>query len=108
MQIALAITILLLPSMVNAQQQQEASLHPQREAADTITTTVGKAFFCMGCFWGVEASFARVDGVLKTRVGYSGGNTPPLYGVNYHNMADHMEAVEVQFDPSKCSFYQLL
>jgi peptide methionine sulfoxide reductase MsrA len=45
-----------------------------------------KAYFGMQCFWGVESSFAKLDGVLKTRVGYAGGT---MQNPNYSHIGDH-------------------
>jgi peptide-methionine (S)-S-oxide reductase len=64
-----------------------------------------RAVFAAGCFWGVEASFRALDGVLDTRVGYTGGTTPHP---TYETIGDHAEAVEVIFDPRQISYEQLL
>ncbi len=63
------------------------------------------AVFGMGCFWGPQAYFDQVDGVLSTRVGYAGGATEHP---TYHDMGDHTEVVEVTFDPAKVSYGDLL
>ncbi len=68
-----------------------------------------KATFAMGCFWGVEATFAAVQGVLATRVGYSGGKTTaPTYHDVCGGDTDHAEAVEVEYDPAVVAYDQLL
>src|SRR4029077_17398728 len=62
-----------------------------------------------GCFWGVEAAYRDIEGVLKTRVGYTGGQTRrPLAGQGCPHGTGPAEAVEVWFDPSKVSYDQLL
>jgi peptide-methionine (S)-S-oxide reductase len=67
------------------------------------------ATFGAGCFWGVEAAFQRVPGVIDTAVGYSGGETlNPTYQDVCTDETGHAEVVQVKFDPSKVSFEQLL
>jgi len=67
------------------------------------------ATFGAGCFWGVEAAFQRVPGVIDTAVGYSGGHTGnPTYQDVCTDETGHAEVVQVTFDPAKVSFEQLL
>ena len=67
------------------------------------------AIFGAGCFWGVEAAFRRVDGVVETAVGYAGGQTakPGYYDV-CSGQTGHAEVVRVVFDPERVSYEQLL
>ena len=67
------------------------------------------AIFAQGCFWGVEERFRRVEGVVATAVGYSGGRTPdPTYENVSARRTGHAEAVLVEFDPQRVSYAQLL
>lgn len=67
------------------------------------------ALFGMGCFWGAEADFCGLDGVVTTRVGYAGGRTEePSYEQVSTGRTGHAEVVQVEYDPSKISYEQLL
>jgi peptide-methionine (S)-S-oxide reductase len=59
-----------------------------------------RAVLAGGCFWGVQDLIRRYEGVLSTRVGYTGGNVP---NATYRNHGTHAEAVEIIFDPAKLS-----
>ena len=67
--------------------------------------TTERAVLAGGCFWGVQDLLRRYDGVISTRVGYSGGNTP---NATYRNHGAHAEAVEIIFDPARISYRKLL
>ena len=68
-----------------------------------------KATFGAGCFWGVEAAFRQIDGVTKTRVGYSGGTLEnPTYEDVCSHTTGHAEVVEVTYDADQVSYEQLL
>lgn len=64
-----------------------------------------RAVLAGGCFWGMQDLFRRYDGVLSTRVGYTGGDVP---NATYRNHGSHAEAIEVIFDPERISFRHIL
>ena len=70
-----------------------------------MSATFEKATLAGGCFWGVEELVRKREGVISTRVGYSGGDTP---NATYRNHGDHAEAIEITFDPEKTSFRDIL
>src|SRR2546426_440838 len=68
-----------------------------------------KASFAAGCFWGVEAAFQQVPGVVATTVGYSAGRTKnPTYRDVCSGTTGHAETVLAEYDPSRVSYEQLL
>ncbi len=64
-----------------------------------------RAVLAGGCFWGMQDLFRRYDGVISTRVGYSGGD---VRDATYRNHGTHAEAIEILFDPGKISYRQIL
>src|SRR5919198_4640699 len=70
-----------------------------------MTNNTETAILAGGCFWGVQELLRKRDGVISTRVGYTGGeNDHPTYG----NHPGHAEAVEIVFDPDRISYRDIL
>lgn len=68
-----------------------------------------KATFGAGCFWGVEAAYRQIQGVISTAVGYAGGDLQnPSYKDVCTGRTGHAEVVEVTYDPERVSYEQLL
>jgi peptide-methionine (S)-S-oxide reductase len=84
---------------------------PPAKVDAALAAAPGKAtaVFAGGCFWGTQAVFERVKGVLQTTVGYSGG---AAYTAHYRDVIQettgHAESVEIVYDPSKLTYGQLL
>ena len=68
-----------------------------------------KATFAAGCFWGIETAYRKLEGVLDVAVGYEGGSTEnPSYQDVCTGQTGHAEVVEVDYDPEKVSYDELL
>ncbi len=68
-----------------------------------------KAYFAGGCFWCMEESFEKKDGVIEVISGYSGGNTKdPTYEQVTYGRTGHFEVVEIIYDKNKINFKELL
>jgi len=71
---------------------------PSKEKTETAT-------FALGCFWGPDAKFGALEGVIRTRVGYAGGKkTNPTY----RSLGDHTETFQVDYDPKEVTYGELL
>jgi methionine-S-sulfoxide reductase len=76
------------------------------EAAEPKLQT---AVLAGGCFWGMQEVLRKLPGVVRSRVGYAGGNTSnPTYEDVSSGTTGYAESIEIQFDPSKLSYEQLL
>lgn len=64
-----------------------------------------RAVLAGGCFWGMQDLIRKLPGVLKTRVGYTGGEVP---NATYRNHGHHAEGIEIFFDDSKISYRKIL
>ena len=64
-----------------------------------------RAVLAGGCFWGMQDLIRKMKGVIRTRVGYTGGDVP---NATYRNHGDHAEGIEIVFDPDQVSFRALL
>lgn len=71
---------------------------PDRDTTETAT-------FGLGCFWGPDARFGAMDGVIRTRVGYAGGTKA---NPSYHDLGDHTEVFQVDYLPDELSYSDLL
>jgi peptide-methionine (S)-S-oxide reductase len=67
--------------------------------------TTERAVLAGGCFWGMQDLIRKMNGVVSTRVGYSGGDVP---NATYRNHGTHAEAIAIVFDPAKLSYRKLL
>jgi len=67
--------------------------------------TTELAVLAGGCFWGMQDLIRKLPGVISTQVGYTGGDVP---NATYRNHGTHAEAIEINFDPAKTTYRQLL
>ncbi len=70
-----------------------------------MSDTTERAILAGGCFWGMQDLIRKMDGVVATRVGYTGGD---VANATYRNHGTHAEAIEIEFDPQKTSYRDLL
>jgi peptide-methionine (S)-S-oxide reductase len=78
--------------------------NPDRRS-DAMTDHTETAILAGGCFWGAQELLRKRDGVISTRVGYTGGDVP---NATYQNHNGHAEAVEIVFDPERISYRDIL
>lgn len=83
-----------------------AMANSEKPAIDIdVPSTLEKATFGLGCFWGSEAAFGGTRGIYKTSVGYAGGTKE---NPSYFLLGDHTEVVQIEFDPSEITYEALL
>jgi peptide-methionine (S)-S-oxide reductase len=96
-----------IPLLANANKgsqvmEKERIIPPIDAAAPEVTET---ATFALGWFWGPDARFGSIKGVISTRVGYAGGTTG---NPEYYRLGDHSETVQIEYDPAQISYQDLL
>jgi methionine-S-sulfoxide reductase len=85
-----------------ARKDSDPKIPPIDVAVPSLTEI---ATFALGCFWGPDSLFGCTKGVVRTRVGYSGGT---LENPTYDNLGDHIETVQIDYDPETTSYEKLL
>jgi peptide-methionine (S)-S-oxide reductase len=106
--LTLGVTILLVGCSVGA---APSAPIPAAKVDVSLATAAGRetAVFAGGCFWGTQAVFERLKGVLQTTVGYAGGSAATAtYQQVITETTGHAESVEVVYDPSRLTYGQLL
>ncbi|EYU22241.1 hypothetical protein ABFS82_09G007800 [Erythranthe guttata] len=97
--------------MASVDQETRKSTNPALEPDldAPVDPNLELAQFAAGCFWGVELTFQRLEGVVKTEVGYSQGNIhDPNYELVCTGSTNHAEVIRIHFDPIVCPYTTLL
>ncbi len=100
--VTLLINLIGLPAFAAEEKPEKADtpLLDQREYKNVKTAT-----FALGCFWGGDARYGAVPGVVRTRVGYAGGAKE---NPTYHDLGNHTESIQVEFNPETVSYEELV
>ena len=107
--LAVALAVSLTGCSAHAASRTTPIPPPNTDASLAQKSGKQTAVFAGGCFWGTQAVFERVKGVLKTTTGYSGGSaSTATYDQVSSETTGHAESVEVVFDPSKITYGSLL
>ena len=111
--VLLMMMMMMISSSVHSKPNGPIYLKTLRK--DVVVCEIGEngtneiATFAAGCFWGLELAFQRIPGVIKTRVGYTGGRVDsPTYQQVSTGRTGHAEAVEIIFDPNVVTYSELL
>lgn len=81
----------------------------RRDGMNTYSEKLEKATFAGGCFWCMEPSFERLEGVIEVAAGYTGGNKEnPSYEEVSSGTTGHLEAIQITYDPAKITYKELL
>jgi peptide-methionine (S)-S-oxide reductase len=105
------LAFLFVFALIGCAEAQMQSPIPAPQTDEALAHTSGKqtAVFAGGCFWGTQAVFERVKGVVATTAGYAGGSAATAtYAQVTTETTGHAESVKVVFDPSKISYGKLL
>ncbi len=105
------VALLLVSFVIAAGVAASSQPRPSKENAESMEKNqqLRLATFAGGCFWCTEADFAKHAGVVAVTSGYTGGHRPnPTYEEVCSGQTGHLEAVQIQFDPAKISYEQLL
>ncbi|MGI9470011.1 MAG: peptide-methionine (S)-S-oxide reductase MsrA [Rubripirellula sp.] len=82
---------------------------PEPQASEPAGSELAVATFAGGCFWCMEPPFDKMDGVVSTTSGYTGGRTgDPSYEQVKTGRTGHIESMQVKYDPTRVSFEQLV
>ncbi len=106
-----AIVVVLLLGMGNVVAGEKVTTLPKPAVDETLATSPGQqtVVFAGGCFWGIQAVFQHVKGVISATSGYSGGSSHTAeYEIVSTGTTGHAESVKVVFDPSKVTYGELL
>lgn len=104
-----AVQLFLVSMIIAASETGERSCREAAGNREEGARKMEEATFGAGCFWGVEAAFRQVKGVVSTTVGYSGGTVKePTYREVCTDQTGHAEVVQVTYDPSQVTYEDLL